>query len=249
MFAALAAGACILAKTAMIGHIHIAKTGGTTLNEIMANRYNFVCGNKGYSFDYYQANARARGHSRPGQTKDSVGRLYAGYDRTRVPFDIMRERGFENCLWVSLEEEMARWHYFDKWLEPLELHLPCRDPIDHFMSQVNFRGIHLDCTKFQMGHVGNYLVAPERFAIKDIPKNVSVRCIHFHKQFTEYPDVTNLPKKRYFQKLNVLRTNRARKIQNECIWKNHTLQAELKKYLFDNYDYYRFCNTCRDWVV
>ena len=40
------------------GHVHIAKTGGTTLNGVLAMKYQRICGNKGYSYDYYQANKR-----------------------------------------------------------------------------------------------------------------------------------------------------------------------------------------------
>jgi len=37
-------------------HIHMAKTGGTVLNEMVANRFERVCGHKGYSFDFYKSN-------------------------------------------------------------------------------------------------------------------------------------------------------------------------------------------------
>ena len=36
------------------GHVHIAKAGGTTLNGILANKFERVCGHKGYSYDAYQ---------------------------------------------------------------------------------------------------------------------------------------------------------------------------------------------------
>ena len=44
--------------TAVIGHVHMAKTGGTTLNGLLALNYETVCGHKGYSFDYFKANQR-----------------------------------------------------------------------------------------------------------------------------------------------------------------------------------------------
>ena len=43
-------------KNITYGHIHMAKTAGTTLNSMLALNFERVCGHKGYSFDYYQAN-------------------------------------------------------------------------------------------------------------------------------------------------------------------------------------------------
>jgi len=231
----------------LIGHIHIAKTGGTTLNGLMANQYHGVCGHKGYSFDFYQANQRSRNH--PGEIKDSIGKVFPGYDRTRVPWKIMLERGFETCLWISLESAMTVWHHFDTWHMPLELHLPCRDPIDHFMSQVNFRGIKLDCTAFKPQHADKYLVGMNRFQSAHIPANATVRCIHFRKQFSDYAARVNLPPKSVFRPLRELKTNRPRIKPNECIWKNESLKVALAAHLIANYDYYNFCNACTDWVV
>ena len=35
----------------LYGHVHVAKTGGTSLNGILANTFERVCGHKGYSYD------------------------------------------------------------------------------------------------------------------------------------------------------------------------------------------------------
>ena len=41
------------------GHIHMAKTGGTSLvNGVLANKFERVCGHKGFSYNAYQANER-----------------------------------------------------------------------------------------------------------------------------------------------------------------------------------------------
>ena len=43
-------------------HVHVMRTGGSTLNHRMASHFDNVCGNKGYSLDYYQAvQAKKRG--------------------------------------------------------------------------------------------------------------------------------------------------------------------------------------------
>jgi len=71
---------------------------------------------------------------------DSISRIYPTFNRGRVPIDIMWERGFEDCDWISLEASWERWSDIPKNILPMELHIPCRsDPIDHLMSQCNHR--------------------------------------------------------------------------------------------------------------
>ena len=60
-------------------HVHVMRTGGSTLNYRMASHFDNVCGNKGHSLDYYQADlARKRGvdpsltHSKP-EVMDEIG--------------------------------------------------------------------------------------------------------------------------------------------------------------------------------
>ena len=245
--------ALLMSRSKLIGHIHVAKTGGTFLNELLANNYHFVCGHKGYSFDYYQANARAAktNQSSPGHVRDSIHAQFDGFDRTKVPFSIMEERGFESCKWVSIEGHMALWHHFDTWPEPVELHLPCRDPLEHFMSQVNYRRDTINCETFRLENTHRYLVGMNRFAVADIPRNATLRCVHFSKQFSEYVTTIALPPKSVAMrsKLHALRTNRPRNRAAECIWQNRTLQRTLVAHLVQNYEYYQYCSTCRDWVV
>ena len=45
-------------ETVLVGHVHMAKTAGTSLNGLLASRYERVCGHKGYSYDSYGANLR-----------------------------------------------------------------------------------------------------------------------------------------------------------------------------------------------
>lgn len=44
----------------LYGHVHIAKTAGTTLNGELAMHFERVCGQKGYSFDAISTNERAK---------------------------------------------------------------------------------------------------------------------------------------------------------------------------------------------
>lgn len=234
-----------LGALGLVGHIHVAKTGGSTLNQILANGYHGVCGHKGYSFDYYQANVRGKGKIKPGQVEDSVYKQYPGYDRTRVPLPLMFERGFEACRWVSFESDMNTWND----LAPLltELHLPCRDPVDHFMSQMNHKAQRIDCDTF-VPSTANQLLLGVSNRFRDDTK-LKVRCMHFSNQFISYPAALGLPKKRISQPLHILPTNRKRNKHNECIWNNTDLKARLHNHLVATVDYYRFCDRCTDWIV
>ena len=60
-------------------HVHVMRTGGSKLNHVMASQFDNVCGNKGYSLDYYQARqAKKRDleprltHSKP-EVMDEIG--------------------------------------------------------------------------------------------------------------------------------------------------------------------------------
>jgi hypothetical protein len=40
----------------IFGHVHVAKTGGSSINVMLANKFERVCGHKGYSYDAYADN-------------------------------------------------------------------------------------------------------------------------------------------------------------------------------------------------
>ena len=67
------------------GHIHMAKTAGTSLTGEFAAKYERVCGHKGYSHDSFQTNKRRRqfasdwsGASIPG---DTISNQWNGFNR------------------------------------------------------------------------------------------------------------------------------------------------------------------------
>ena len=168
------------------GHLHYAKTAGTTINGVLAAKYERVCGHKGYSYDAYQFNKRTLDQIKQAQTQsgdnrtsqrvnvemvghgDVIQRLHRDYNRGRVPPAIMDEIGFENCDYISLEVKWRKWLPFiadDKPWDVLELHVPCRDPLPHITSQCNFNGLLFDCnaTNLQTS-IDQCLVKPNRFS-------------------------------------------------------------------------------------
>ena len=118
----------------LYGHVHMAKTGGTSLNGIFANTFERVCGQKGYSYDAFQDNERAKMKVEKGQHIRSEG-------RSRVFLPIKQEIGFEDCDYISAETSWSFWR--DTFGNgrfhglKMELHVPCRDRLDHLMSQCN----------------------------------------------------------------------------------------------------------------
>ena len=51
-------GSSATSSPPLFGHVHIAKTSGTSLNGNMSLHFERVCGNKGYSYNAYQSNPR-----------------------------------------------------------------------------------------------------------------------------------------------------------------------------------------------
>ena len=229
------------------GHVHMAKTGGTYLNGFLANNYERVCGHKGYSYDAYQANERF--------IKDPVANKMRGdrYTRDRVDYGIIREIGFEDCDYISNERPSKFWIQFNNFHNTtMELHLPCRNPIDHLMSQCNYQGLDFNCQqnmtdkKFTK-NVQRCLVMMNRYndTLKNL-KNINLKCYNFRQQFTGYIDYisSKLQPRRFVSKYKQRETNRPRVKEKECIWKDEGLMQRVRDYLVNNVDYYRHCDQC-----
>merc|ERR1740139_1607963 len=58
----------------------------------------------------------------------------------------MIEVGFEDCDYVANEIGAKFWaHAFGEWHRPLELHVPCRDPVDLLLSICNYQKVQFTC--------------------------------------------------------------------------------------------------------
>jgi len=232
----------------LYGHVHIAKTGGTSLNGIMANTFERVCGNKGYSYDAFQDNERNK-------KKVMGGRVIRPNGRSRVPFVTMEEIGFEECDYISVEHDWQFWkEYFGNCTFhglSMELHVPCRNRIDHLMSMCNFRpGRKIACNaktdEELIESVKKCFFNMERYD-HGLLNHFDVKCFDFKKQFTEYPKyMSGILRKRRFQSTPYVKkdTNLPRNKTDECIWENVTVLEKVEKYLLETFPYYQFCNTC-----
>jgi len=233
----------------LYGHVHMAKTGGTSLNGVMANTFERVCGQKGYSYDAFQDNERAKMKVKKGQNIRSEG-------RSRVFLLIMQEIGFEDCDYISAETSWSFWR--DTFGNgrfhglKMELHVPCRDRLDHLMSQCNHNHQKIACDAETDEELFKsvkkcYICLLDRYS-HPLQKHFDVRCFDFKKQFTDYTAyISGILQKRRFQSTPYVKRDKnvPRDEKNGCIWENTRVVLEkIDKYLLETVPYYQFCNDC-----
>jgi len=239
----------------LFGHVHMAKTAGTSINGIAANKFERVCGHKGYSYDAFHDNDKAANIVAKGGTPTPEG-------RSRVWWTEMDDIGYEDCDWVSNEVNYNWWiqKFGDNKFHqiPFEMHVPCRDPIDHLMSQCNYAE---NSGKFVKQDLACDAATDEEYfeSVRacfvylgqrynhDLEKHFDVKCYDFKNQFGGYLDYLseNLEDRRYETEEYVRReTNDPRDKESECIWKRPDLLEKTRKYLIEHVDYYGFCDKC-----
>jgi len=237
-------------RAVLYGHIHIAKTAGSYVNGALALNYERVCGTKGYSYDAFQANRRYKLNpgEEKGSTKDSISKAFPYFHRQRVPRSVMDEIGYEDCDLISREGSWTFWEVFATWPAKVELHLPCREPIDHILSQCNFRHQTLTCKNDILWQVKRCLVRQDRFSYNltssDRFRNVKLKCFD-STQAAKYISYmgTKLQKKRFQSSYKYRPTNTPRNKSAECLLSNETARNAVEAYLI-TLDYYKFCNYC-----
>jgi len=223
------------------GHVHLAKTAGTNINGNLSMHYERICGHKGYSYDAFEFNERS---------KNNVKRIGgSNFIRGLVPINIMDEIGYQDCDWISLETfHWEEWLEFENWTIPMELHVPCRHPVDHLMSQCNWRLMKFDCNKtgkaiiYEIEKCISYV--SDRYN-KKLNETFAVKCFDFRKtsQYMEWIG-TVLQKKRIEADYVFRATNAPRHKQEECLSNRPDIQEVVEQYLVEKYDYYRFCKQC-----
>ena len=160
----------------------------------------------------------------------------------------MDEIGYEDCDWISTERDAEFWLQFESWPFPVELHLPCRDPVDHLRSQCNFRNIVFDCEQAVERQVESCLIEMNRFSSElfNYSSNIELKCYEFGRTFPMYIQYMEkrLQRKLIEAEYVFVPTNKNRMKDQECIWSDMKLQEAVRAYLVSKYDYYSFCNTC-----
>jgi len=260
------------------GFLHAAKTGGSTINKRLAMRYERVCGNKGHSQNILE--------KRRQQTilKKSQSVLPEEKIPTRTEKKLhhkmiknqtivmeenginksfmynLEEIGFQDCDYVELEAPAKIWkELFGAWHRPLELHVPCRDPISHLLSMCNHRQLKFTCepTNFTK-QVDNCISGRSRFSFQELKHpNIHLKCFNSPNKINEYSEYMRgrLQEKEVFHKKGVYSPEvnypeyiPTRNAENECIWKATKIyQEKILKYLKEEIglkDYYSFCDSC-----
>jgi len=223
-------------------HVHVAKTAGSTLNRLIARRYYGVCGHKGYSFSQ--------------NSEDVVRPLndaqFPGFGLDRVAPERMNEWGFHNCAFISHEigavgfKKAVQLNIFKNATKTGIF--PCREPVEHLLSQCNFQGVNLtslisnnyDCAEL----ISRCSVEWNRY--DDSLLDVFDRVILF-----KYDDfgpliarldetlprrVITLPGDGYFK------TNPPRDTQNERFGASCNIST-MRQHLMRSWSYYTFCDT------
>lgn len=171
---------------------------------------------------------------------------------------------YEDCDYISHERPYTWWGKTFKDGKfhgvPIEMHVPCRDPIDHLMSQMNYQSnkVYLNCDAtseeeliksirkgliFRGNHDPKH---PDRFD-SELLEQFDVKCFDFKDQFGPYLKYMSqyLQKRRFESGPYIQReTNRHRDKDSECVWKNPAIKKRVNDYLVKNVDYYKFCNEC-----
>ncbi len=211
---------------------------------LLHNRYSYdaVKFNKRV-YEYAKAHGGMATESNGGP--DIISYKYKRYNRGRVPWSIMNEIGYEDCDFVSLEREWQSWKNVAA-IWPVELHVPCRDPLEHLMSQCNYQDLQFNCTAIDLHHeVESCLLHPNRFSAKLLHvKNLTLRCFNPTPMEPYIAYIDRFLERKRIEVTYVHRnTNNARDRNDECIWKNQKVM-DLVKEILSSFDYYRWCNHC-----
>jgi hypothetical protein len=230
------------------GHLHLAKTAGTEINGELAVHFERVCGNKGYSYDAYQFNKRvnASGDSNVRAPKDLISQQYKNFNRGRVPLRVMNEIGFEDCDYISLEEHWRTWEAF-KESPSLELHVPCRDPLIHLMSQCNHEGGSFNCSTDDLKHeIRKCILHDYRFSRALGERNITnLKCFNPIpiEPYLNYMS-ERLQRKRIESTYVHRDTNRPRNKSLECIWNEPDVATQVRDIMLQKYELYGWCEEC-----
>ena len=249
----------------------MAKSGGTSMNSYLANNYERVCGNKGNSYEAYKENEQWKQNKAIYDIKHANGT----YDEKKLiwnhlwydgPENYNRDnKGNEDCD-IVFQEVQYKW-----WMNQfpngkfhqnttVELHVPCREPIDSLISQCNYWdnlgwGTQIPCddtiTDEQLYEAVEECYAGVanryRHELKNHFSPNNVKCFDFKNLFTSYKDYITpklQPRRFVSQPYAPKLSNYPRNKSQECIWQYPGLQEKVRSYLLQTVPYYEFCNEC-----
>jgi len=260
------------------GFLHMQKTGGTTINGFLATHYERVCGNKGYSYDYHANNKMQLRNQQRQKEKEGTKRMLSTLDNKhpprgfyRPPLNVKRKKpsqsvhmrshynlhtmemiGFHNCDYIANEIGAEFWKdSLGDLHRPLELHIPCRDPVDLFLSMCNYRNVEFTCKSDFKEEVSKCLNNNNRFDMKLLTRpNIDLKCFESPSRIGDYFDYMGkrLQKKEVPDEYVHRDSNVSRNKPEECLWKQG---IEYRQKLLENimsrrvfFEYFQFCKEC-----
>ena len=246
-------------KNKLFAHLHVAKSGGTSLLYELAHLYQNVCGNKYNSKNLVEKNPD----------------LFKGFKRSGEVSKLLQLQ--DQCDYMSLEVGYNFW-LKQNWTRPLELHIPCKDPIELLMSNCYWppkSNVGFDCSPTNVTpnalrqQIDNCLSLKSldgrlrfnKHLSEQAPRhNITIKCFDAKKEFTEYIDYMGARLEHYPKVEDLVRFSKkedgelvtverpwsfsARNKSAECIWKDSDLLQRAKAYLFEKYFYFPFCREC-----
>jgi hypothetical protein len=238
-------------------HAHLAKTAGSTLNRLVARRYYGVCGHKGYSFAQKYSD----------ETHGRTDSAHPGFGLDRVHPDRMNEWGWHNCALISDEVPWQRlgniandtvW-YMDgpnissARIPQTKLLVPCRDPVDHILSQCNFVNQNFSKLATSLGNCSSVIdrckVQWNRYDHRLLSYFDKVVLFQYDKLDSVIQHLDESLPKRVFDlddsSLAFYRTNKDRVKESE-IFTPQCSEGELREALLQAWSYYRLCDAFLD---
>ncbi len=233
---------------AVIFHAHIAKTAGSTLNRFAARRYHATCGRKGMSFE------------QPFEYDFSQNGVFQEIHGTSDGIRLMQEWGLHNCGLISIEQPHFSWAEITNSeafeAQKTAVMIPCRDPIDHILSQCNFRNLSFTSIIEGKGGAEACANAMPQCQVAWVRYDHSMLAT-FDKvvlfKYDDFPGVERylddaLPKRRLplregeHGEFGFIRTNRERDPEHERFTESCT-EDMLRNALLKHWSYYRLCDT------
>lgn len=257
-----------LQQNTIYGLVHIAKTGGTWINFILSSSYERVCGNKGYS-NFGDADGiiqryeeKAFNFSTPGLKwfyRTTIKWVYDNGRHFKRPIPQLVDRvGFSACDFIIEEVAASYWNEIATWAAEriLELHIPCRESVDHLMSMCNHRRHKFSCQNPDVGvEIKNCILINGRFdenliAFSKEKANIRMKCFDYRNLTSYIALMDTILEKKKVQPPGKMRPTKSmvhpREPETECVWTNATARrnAETEMLKSNFSDYFKFCSQC-----
>ena len=246
------------------GHIHIAKTAGSTINRKFSLFFDNVCGNKGHSFDAIRVHDRHRRGGRGDVKSNHSAHSHFFHSQAQVRPSFLQKRmdeiGYEHCDWISHEISWQFWRKFSSWPAKVQIHLPCRDPVDHIVSHImsvlNHQKKRFQCDRTWKRQIDSAMRSYSNRFSKQMLKidNLDLKCVRFHHLIdgTYFKFMqSKLQERRVKRPITRLyyHTNIKRNEKAECVWNDKKLLQNMTAYMISKGDYYNFCSSCSAWLI